>query len=71
MTTIPAAANIGVAAAYADWEELGGALAQLLINLTCLTVSGIATLGVLRRFYERRRASHLRQRPDRPNVGAG
>lgn len=29
LTTIPAAANIGVAAAYADWEELGGALAQL------------------------------------------
>jgi hypothetical protein len=63
VTTIPAAANIGVAAAYADWKELGGALAQLGINLTCLTAAGIATLGLLRRLYERRRASHLRERP--------
>jgi quercetin dioxygenase-like cupin family protein len=62
VTTIPAAANVGVAAAYANWEEVGGALAQLGINLTCLTLSGIATLGVLRALYERRRASHLRDR---------
>jgi uncharacterized protein DUF389 len=57
VTTIPAAANVGVAAAYADWGELGGALAQLGINLTCLTVSGIVTLGLLRGAYERRRTS--------------
>ncbi len=62
VTTIPAAANVGVAAEYADWEEMGGALAQLGINLTCLTLSGIATLGLLRALYERRRASHLRDR---------
>jgi uncharacterized hydrophobic protein (TIGR00271 family) len=62
VTTIPAAANVGVAAAYADWGEFGGALAQLGINLTCLTVSGIATLGLLRASYERRRTSHVRER---------
>ena len=62
VTTIPAAANVGVAAAYADWGEFGGALAQLGINLTCLTVSGIATLGLLRAAYERRRTSHVRDR---------
>ena len=71
VATIPAAANIGVATAYADWEELGGALAQLVINLTCLTVSGIATLGLLRVFYERRRASHRRHGRGRRKRGVG
>lgn len=28
VTTIPAAANVGVATAYADWSEVGGATAQ-------------------------------------------
>lgn len=62
VTTIPAAANVGVATAYADWGEFGGALAQLGINLIFLTVSGVATLGLLRASYERRRLSHLRDR---------
>ena len=33
VTTIPAAANVAVAAAYGDWAECGGALGQLVINL--------------------------------------
>ncbi|HSL64917.1 MAG TPA: DUF389 domain-containing protein [Gaiellaceae bacterium] len=61
VTTIPAAANVGVAAAYGDWDEVGGALAQLGINLLCLMSSGIATLGLLRVVYQRRRrAAHER-----------
>ena len=36
VTTIPAAANVGVAAAYRDWDEFGGAIAQLGINLTAI-----------------------------------
>lgn len=62
VTTIPAAANVGVATAYADWGEFRGALAQLAINVICLTVSGIATLGLLRAAFKRRRLSHLRDR---------
>ena len=61
VTTIPAAANVGVAAAYGDWHEFGGALAQLGINLTCVVVAGIATLAFLRLFYSRRRREHLGQ----------
>jgi uncharacterized hydrophobic protein (TIGR00271 family) len=61
VTTIPAAANVGVAAAYGDWGEFGGALAQLGINLSCLIVSGIATLGLLRTLYSRRRQRHRRE----------
>ena len=36
VTTIPAAANVGVAAAYRDWDEFGGAAFQLGINLIAI-----------------------------------
>jgi uncharacterized hydrophobic protein (TIGR00271 family) len=59
VTTIPSAANIGVAAAYADWNELGGATAQLLLNLCSIVIAGVATLGLQRWIYARRRARHV------------
>ncbi len=46
VTTIPAIANVGVAAAYGGWGELRGAALQLGINLTGLTLAGTATLAV-------------------------
>ena len=55
VTTIPAAANIGVAAAYADWHDVRGAVAQLSVNLTMIVVAGTGTLYLQRRLYERRR----------------
>jgi uncharacterized hydrophobic protein (TIGR00271 family) len=54
VTTIPAAANVGVAAAYADWSELRGALAQLGLNLACIVLAGVATLAAQRLFFARR-----------------
>jgi uncharacterized hydrophobic protein (TIGR00271 family) len=60
VTTIPAAGNIGVAAAYGDGDEWVGAMAQLSINLTCILVAGIATLYVQRRLYIRRKREHMR-----------
>jgi len=54
VTTIPAAANIGVAAAYRDWSELRGALAQLSINLACIVIGGVATLAAQRLGFSRR-----------------
>ena len=59
VTTIPAAANIGVAAAYADWDAWGGSIAQLAINGVAITLSGTATLYVQRLLYRRRRVRHL------------
>ena len=59
VATIPAAANIGVAAAYGDWGEAGGAAAQLGINLTTIVVAGVVTLFVQRRWYMTRRRAHL------------
>jgi uncharacterized hydrophobic protein (TIGR00271 family) len=46
VTTIPAAANVGVAAAYGEWSEVGGAALQLGVNLTGLVVAGVVTLAV-------------------------
>ena len=57
VTTIPAAANVGVAAAYGDWDEFTGALVQLVINVLSLLVAGIATLALQRAAYRRRLAS--------------
>jgi uncharacterized hydrophobic protein (TIGR00271 family) len=59
VTTIPAASNIGVAAAYGDWGEAGGAAAQLAINLTSIVLAGVLTLYVQRRYYVARRREHL------------
>ena len=59
VTTIPAAANIGVAFAYADWSEWRGAMAQLAANLAGILVAGITTLFVQRKLYQRRRIAHL------------
>ena len=59
VTTIPAAANIGVAAAYGDWTEWGGAQFQLAMNLGAIFLAGIGTLYIQRRLYLRRRREHL------------
>src|ERR671930_2097572 len=58
VTTIPAAANIGVAAAYQDWGAWRGSLGQLSINLTAILVSGVITLTIQRALFNRRRAAH-------------
>ncbi|HEV2786293.1 MAG TPA: DUF389 domain-containing protein [Solirubrobacteraceae bacterium] len=60
ITTIPAAANAGVAAAYGDWTTVLGSLGQLLVNLAAIIIAGLLTLVVERRMYERRRRRHLR-----------
>ena len=59
VTTIPAASNIGVAVAYGDWNEAGGAGAQLAINLTSIVFAGVLTLFIQRRYYVARRVRHL------------
>ena len=56
VTTIPAAGNVAVATAYRDWNELGGAAEQLVLNLACLIVAGTATLTAQRLAYRRRLA---------------
>jgi hypothetical protein len=61
VTTIPAAANIGVSAAYRDWDSFGGSVAQLGINLTSVLVAGTTVLAIQRALYRRRRERHIRE----------
>ena len=68
VTTIPAASNIGVAAAYGDWNEAGGAAAQLAINLTSIVLAGVIALYIQRRYYVARRRKHLED-PSRAAAG--
>lgn len=73
VTTIPAAANVGVAAAYGDGGEMLGAAAQLLINLGAIFLAGISTLFLQRRAYRSRRRKHVagraRSAPSRLDAG--
>ena len=62
VTTIPAAANIGVAAATANWSDWRGAQAQLAVNLTAILLAGIGTLSVQRALYLRRLRRHHAER---------
>ena len=68
VTTIPAAANVGVAAAYLDWNEFRGAATQLSLNLGAIVLAGVVTLFVQHRLFEIRRRKHL-QEPERRAAG--
>jgi uncharacterized hydrophobic protein (TIGR00271 family) len=57
VTTIPAAANIGVAAAYGDRDGWTGSMAQLALNLLSIVVAGTLVLAVQRALYRRRRSA--------------
>lgn len=46
VTTIPAAANIGISAAYADWATWRGSMGQLAINLSAIVLAGLLTLFI-------------------------
>jgi uncharacterized hydrophobic protein (TIGR00271 family) len=61
LTTIPAASEIGVSVAYANWGEVAGAAGQLAVNLTAIMVSSVGTLFVQRRWYMSRRRRRLRE----------
>jgi uncharacterized hydrophobic protein (TIGR00271 family) len=62
VTTIPAAANVGVAAAYGEWDAAGGAAAQLGINLLGIVAAGVVTLTIQNRDFAARRRAHLAER---------
>ncbi len=68
VTTIPAAANIGVGLALGDGDDALGAAAQLGLNLVVIVLSGVAALFVQRILYVRRKAKH---RSDEGRKAAG
>jgi uncharacterized hydrophobic protein (TIGR00271 family) len=70
VTTIPAAANIGVAAAYGDGEGWIGSMQQLAVNMAAILLAGTATLAVQRVLYHRRRAAALARGDGGPEARA-
>jgi uncharacterized hydrophobic protein (TIGR00271 family) len=58
VTTILAAANIGISAALGEWSEFRGSVLQLAVNLTAIMVAGVITLEIQRALYRRRRRQH-------------
>jgi uncharacterized hydrophobic protein (TIGR00271 family) len=53
VTTIPAAASIGVSIAYGSWSEARGSLVQLLLNVVLLIAVGAAGLRAQRAIWQR------------------
>ena len=53
VTTIPAAADMGISTAFGSYHEAVGSLFQLLLNITILITIGAVGLGVQRRVWNR------------------
>jgi uncharacterized hydrophobic protein (TIGR00271 family) len=56
VTTIPAAADMGVSAAFGHWSEAWGATQQLVLNVVILIAVGVGALVLQRRFWAARAA---------------
>jgi uncharacterized hydrophobic protein (TIGR00271 family) len=54
VTTIPAAASVGVSVAYGSWNEAWGSLLQLLLNVVLLIAVGAGGLSTQRLIWRRR-----------------
>jgi len=68
VTTIPAAADMGLSAAFGSWSEARGSTFQLLLNVAVLIAVGAAGLGVQRAVWRNRteRAAASARRPSPP-----
>jgi uncharacterized hydrophobic protein (TIGR00271 family) len=69
VTTIPAAAYVGVAAGLEQWDGARGAVEVLVVNLAMLFLAGIVTLA-LQALYERRRGHRARPSRELPRAGS-
>jgi uncharacterized hydrophobic protein (TIGR00271 family) len=63
VTTVPAAADIGLSVAFGNWSEAGGSFLQLLLNVVILIAVGAAGLAAQRRIWSR---AGRRAPPPRP-----
>ena len=61
VTTIPAAASVGVSIAYSSWSEAAGSTLQLLLNVVLLILVGAAGLSTQRRIWRWRSARPSRR----------
>ena len=63
VTTIPAAADVGVSVAYASWGEAWGSLEQLALNVVLLIAVGTGGLSTQRMIWRRLRPGAAGQPP--------
>jgi uncharacterized membrane protein len=68
VTTIPAAADIGVSLAFGSWHEAGGSALQLLLNVILLIAVGAAGLSAQRAIWRRRGARQRTIPPGSPRL---
>jgi uncharacterized hydrophobic protein (TIGR00271 family) len=61
VTTIPAAADIGVSLAFGSWHEAGGSALQLLLNVVLLVAVGAGGLSTQRALWRRLEARQRAQ----------
>ena len=69
VTTIPAASDMGLSAAYGSWPEARGSTFQLLLNVVLLIAVGTVGLRLQRSFW-RKRTAKAAARARRPSPGA-
>ena len=67
VTTIPAAADIGLSVAFASWGEAGGSAVQLVLNVVLLIVVGAGGLSAQRAIWRRLGARGQPLRPGPPS----
>ena len=65
VTTIPAAASIGLSVAYTGWKEAGGSALQLLLNVVLLIAVGAGGLSAQRRIWRHHSAAQAASSRDR------
>jgi uncharacterized hydrophobic protein (TIGR00271 family) len=69
VTTIPAAASVGISIAYGSWSEARGSFFQLLLNVVLLIVVGAAGLRTQRSIWRWRSLGHPGTGPRSPATG--
>lgn len=68
VTTVPAAGNVGLGLAFGAWDEVGGSLAQLGVNLVGMATAGWLTL-LLQQAVWRRTLARRRRRTTHEDAG--
>ena len=71
VTTIPAAAAMGLSAAFGQWREAWGATEQLLLNVVILLAVGVLALILQRRFWQSRETRQTLFEGIEPDDGGG
>lgn len=65
VTTVPAAANVGIGIAYGHPAEVDGAGLQLIINLVAIVFAGVVVLAIERSGFTRHLRARRRERQNR------